>query len=83
MSLYLTTSGRRINLEFPADLAAWPELAKVVENARRLEREFQESGTTTLAAKAALDSAVAEDRARLAQALRGWAGQGSNLRPWD
>ena len=34
MSLYLTTSGRRISVEFPSDLAAWPELAKVVENAR-------------------------------------------------
>ncbi len=68
MSLYLTTSGRRVSVDFPPELAAWPELAKVVENARRLERELQEAGTAHLAAQAALDVAIAEDHARLAEA---------------
>ena len=47
MSLYLTTSGRRVSVEFPSELAAWPEFAKVVENARRLERELQEAARPT------------------------------------
>ena len=57
MSLYVTASGRKISVDFPPELAAWPELAKVVDNARRLEREH-EAG----AAQAALDIAIAEDR---------------------
>jgi hypothetical protein len=64
----MTDSGRRVSPEFPDDLSAWPQLAKAVANARRLEREFQEAGTTNLAAQAALDAAIAEDRARLAEA---------------
>jgi hypothetical protein len=55
VSLYLTASGRSVTPQFPDDLAPWPELADAVENARRLEREYQEA-------------AIADDRARLADA---------------
>jgi hypothetical protein len=67
MSLYVTESGRRITPEFPDDLSAWPELAKTVSNAQRLEREFQEAGAAHLATESALEVAVADDRARLAE----------------
>ena len=55
MSLYLAAYGRSVTPQFPDDLAPWPELADAVENARRLEREYQEA-------------AIADDRARLADA---------------
>ena len=47
VDLYMTDSGRRVTFEFPPDLAQWPELAKVVENARRLDREFQKRAQLT------------------------------------
>lgn len=56
VSLYLTTSGRRAAPEFPDDLGPWPELA-AVENARRLEREYQEMISAQSAAEAALQTA--------------------------
>ena len=34
MCLYLTTSRPTISVDFPSDVGTWPELAKVVENAR-------------------------------------------------
>ncbi len=68
MSLYMTDSGRPIAPQFPDDLSAWPELARAVANAQRLEREFQEAGAALLAAESALEQSVAADRARLAEA---------------
>jgi hypothetical protein len=68
MGLYLTTSGRRVTPEFPDDLRPWPELDEAVATARRLEREFHEASSTCLEAEAKLQAAVAEDRARVADA---------------
>ena len=68
----MTASERRIAPEFPDGIYAWPELAKAVANAQRLEREFQEAAAAQRAMKNVLEKAVADDRARLAEAkLRG------------
>lgn len=68
VSLYLTDWGRRVTPEFPDDLSAWPELAEAVGNAQRLEREFREATAARQAAESALENAVGDDRARLAEA---------------
>jgi hypothetical protein len=68
MDLYMTQDGRQIKPEFPADLAAWPELAEAVENARRLEREHTEALAAQSAAETALKDAIAADRGKLAEA---------------
>src|SRR5688572_6342264 len=68
MSPYLTASGRRVTPEFPDELGPWPERAEAVANARRLEREFHEASQACVAAETKLQDAVAEDRARLAEA---------------
>ena len=64
----MTPSGRQVAPGFPDELADWPDLARAVANATRLEREFHEADAGHVAAKSALDGAVAEDRARLAEA---------------
>src|SRR5688572_21411219 len=66
--MYVTASGRRIAPEFPDDLSAWPTLRRPVANAQRLESEFQEAGSAHAAANEALQTAIADDRARLADA---------------
>ena len=62
------TTLRYVPPELPVDVSAWPELAEAAENHRRLEREFRECAAAHEAAVAALQQAVADDRAKLAQA---------------
>jgi hypothetical protein len=70
MDLYSTSSGRSIVPQFPPEsvLKAWPELLEGIENARRLEREYQEALAAHAAAETALGEAIASDRAELAAA---------------
>lgn len=73
MDLYVTDSGRRTTPNFPPDelLASWPEIAELAEkagNARRLEREHQETLAAEATAETALAESVATDRAELAAA---------------
>jgi hypothetical protein len=68
MDLYMSETGRTVKPEFPTDLAPWPELAEAVENARRVERGYQEALAAHSAGEAALKTSIGEDRARLAEA---------------